>query len=564
MTSRWDLSQPATTTHETVLKRRDTALPYSMAKMECHQVGGVRVRHWPMGGIVGVERRAAVVRAAKDRADAGSVLVVLIVEKVGPRGLEGSRVPERYGTGLRGRAEMLTDMLDKRAKFGDSLEDYFYEKTALLNRCEIDGKRAVECIIFGIDDRAVRLGAEAAQFDEPEKLLAYLRNIRSRKTEFAANKISSKKFGNKDKPSSSNVNKSAIKCYNCKEEGHLIAKCPKPIKKCTNCSLVGHESADCFRNKNKDEPKKVLEIAKTDSCTNDKFIQNIKINGQDRVAMIDFGSDCCVVGESHVLSILGDYDRSQTTTMVGFGGAVVQSLGSAQVEIEVQGVKGTVDAIIVPDSHLKHSALFGQSYTELPHVDWYKSDGELFFTEKVDEQDIVKLYISEDCTIKPGCGFVEVKSEFGSAESELTLSVSTEDDVEGSSSKDLEQIRSEASDKIISAQERQKEQFDKSRCAPRQFKEGQLVRVERDVGQKGSQKLVPKCFGPYRISKVLPNDRYEVEDTPITKKKGKSGYKGVFSVDKIYPWLSFQALESDTDSSENESGEESNTDTQDN
>ncbi|KAI5646722.1 FLYWCH zinc finger domain-containing protein [Phthorimaea operculella] len=25
MTSRWDLSQPATTTHETVLKRRDTA-----------------------------------------------------------------------------------------------------------------------------------------------------------------------------------------------------------------------------------------------------------------------------------------------------------------------------------------------------------------------------------------------------------------------------------------------------------------------------------------------------------------------------------------------------------
>ncbi|KAL4720136.1 hypothetical protein ACJJTC_000484 [Scirpophaga incertulas] len=32
----------------------------------------------------------------------------------------------------------------------------------------------------------------------------------------------------------------------------------------------------------------------------------------------------------------------------------------------------------------------------------------------------------------------------------------------------------------------------------------------------------PKCSGPYRIVRILGKDRYEVEDTPITKRTGKS------------------------------------------
>lgn len=77
--------------------------------------------------------------------------------------------------------QMLLDMLNKKAKFGENLEDYYYEKIALLNRCDIQGVRAVECIIFGIEDRAIRLGAQAAQVENPDKLLAYLRNVTNKK-----------------------------------------------------------------------------------------------------------------------------------------------------------------------------------------------------------------------------------------------------------------------------------------------------------------------------------------------------------------------------------------------
>lgn len=152
---------------------------------------------------------------------------------------------ENYG-------QMLTEMLVKRARFGESLEDYFYEKVALLNRCDIVGKRAVECILHGIDDRSVRLGAEAAQFNDPDKLLAYLRNIKVGGS--ARNINTGIKKVRESKPIHSfstnfNYNKSSsnIRCYNCKQDGHPSSKCTKPFKKCTNCSLIGHTDSECYR-----------------------------------------------------------------------------------------------------------------------------------------------------------------------------------------------------------------------------------------------------------------------------------------------------------------------------
>lgn len=70
-------------------------------------------------------------------------------------------------------------MLAKRARFNDSLEEYFYDKIILLNRCDITGKRAVDCLVFGIEDRSVRLGAEAARFDSPEQLLPFLKSAKN-------------------------------------------------------------------------------------------------------------------------------------------------------------------------------------------------------------------------------------------------------------------------------------------------------------------------------------------------------------------------------------------------
>lgn len=132
---------------------------------------------------------------------------------------------ENYG-------QMLSDMLAKRARYGDSLEEYYYEKLLLINRCCITGKRAVECILHGIDDRSVRLGAEAVQFEDPDKLLNYLRNARNLKQ--PDRKVNRQNFS-ATKPTeprlrTTNQKDRVPRCYNCKQDGHVSSTCPQPKK----------------------------------------------------------------------------------------------------------------------------------------------------------------------------------------------------------------------------------------------------------------------------------------------------------------------------------------------
>lgn len=143
---------------------------------------------------------------------------------------------ENYG-------QLLTTMLSKRARFSDSLEDYYYDKIVLLNRCGIDGKRAVDCIVYGIDDRSVRLGAEAARFGSPDQLLPYLKTVKScttpidRKiTRYTDTKTDTPKDSNKERP---------ITCYNCLQVGHYKSQCPEPSVKCTRCLRFGHTIDKC-------------------------------------------------------------------------------------------------------------------------------------------------------------------------------------------------------------------------------------------------------------------------------------------------------------------------------
>lgn len=160
-------------------------------------------------------------------------------------------------------AELLTEMLSKRVKFNDSLEHYYYEKINLLNRCEIQGKRAVDCLLYGIEDRSLRLGAKAAKCQEPEQVLAYFQSIkqhvrdpdrsrvnydRRNNTTSLESSNSSKQIGNSSEAKTSKpYNNASIVCFNCNEHGHSSSKCTKKILKCNVCSKLGHLSINCPR-----------------------------------------------------------------------------------------------------------------------------------------------------------------------------------------------------------------------------------------------------------------------------------------------------------------------------
>ncbi|KAL0803248.1 hypothetical protein ABMA28_017286 [Loxostege sticticalis] len=151
---------------------------------------------------------------------------------------------------------LLSEMLARRYKLGDSLDEYYYEKMVLLNACDITGKKAVDCIIYGLDDRTLKASASSARFNHPEDLLGFLKDMcrehidRSSKNKLQSTSNNSITCSYCKKVSHNFRQCRALLCFNCKQYGHKLQQCPQPTIKCEHCQKLGHKSEDCF-SKNK-------------------------------------------------------------------------------------------------------------------------------------------------------------------------------------------------------------------------------------------------------------------------------------------------------------------------
>ncbi|CAH1988621.1 unnamed protein product [Acanthoscelides obtectus] len=100
---------------------------------------------------------------------------------------------------------------------------------------------------------------------------------------------------------------------------------------------------------------------------------------------------------------------------------------------------------------------------------------------------------------------------------------------------DLEEVRHKISGHIEDDQKKQKERYDKSRRNATQYNEGDLVSVLiTSIPSTGtSHKLHAKYKGPFRVTKKLFNDRYEVEDL----REGFKRKRTVVAADQVKAWV---------------------------
>lgn len=102
---------------------------------------------------------------------------------------------------------------------------------------------------------------------------------------------------------------------------------------------------------------------------------------------------------------------------------------------------------------------------------------------------------------------------------------------------DLDQLRTTIKGRISEDQKKQKERFDKLRASATKYQVGDLVMVPCAFSATGgSKKLLPKYKGPFKVRKVLFNDRYEVEDL----REGSKKITTVVAVDRMKPWIVFE------------------------
>lgn len=115
---------------------------------------------------------------------------------------------------------------------------------------------------------------------------------------------------------------------------------------------------------------------------------------------------------------------------------------------------------------------------------------------------------------------------------------------------DVKKLRDDAAQRINDNANKMKIRFDKRRRDSKSLTIGTLVMVERKILRPGltSGKLIPKYAGPYKVTAVLPHDRYEVASFA----RGKKAYKNVVARDKLKIWRARRDYSSSDESSRNE------------
>lgn len=317
----------------------------------------------------------------------------------------------------RNYADKLSEMLLRRSRREETLEEYFYEKAKLVSHCNIRGKEAVDCIIHGIYDNNIKLNAQGARFKSPSKLLKYLRSISTkipnrdgRKTvPIVKSNVPISK--NSNYPKNKQPNAAPIICYNCSEPGHTAPKCRKETQKCSKCSRLGHLPQYCKRNTNDtikpmsstgsvgDTTNRIQRIITENEVENNIYNKMIRINDTTHLAFVDFGSQCTIIKKSVVDKLGLSIDHKEIPLLKGFAFGTLTPLGKVTIDLKIDFVETTIEAYVVHDEYLNTDLLIGQDVTELPKVSAYKTKSSLVLYSDDSMLDKVKVYVAEDVTV---------------------------------------------------------------------------------------------------------------------------------------------------------------------
>ncbi|XP_073820415.1 uncharacterized protein [Musca autumnalis] len=143
-------------------------------------------------------------------------------------------------------AEILKRLVNRKKLPDESMARYYYDKKVLIDACEITGRDAVSCIIDGLPNGSIQIGARAGNFLTSEDLFGHylstfadvcehptkIRKIEGRSITFF------RETGNQEKD---------IACYNCKKKGHYANQCKEPAKRCSKCKRWGHQAHECSK-----------------------------------------------------------------------------------------------------------------------------------------------------------------------------------------------------------------------------------------------------------------------------------------------------------------------------
>ncbi|XP_039969945.1 putative uncharacterized protein DDB_G0277255 [Bactrocera tryoni] len=205
--------------------------------------------------------------------------------------------------------------------------------------------------------------------------------------------------GNQEKASSSNKDfQKAVpfsrKCFGCGDSSHLARSCPRNKTSCYNCGKEGHRAANrkAERKTPKSEQSSVNnmtdegEIVKSEKRSGLIF-KDVSFNGKSPSALIDTGSDLCIIRYDMLNTLSPDVDlSSEQRQLMGIGISKVTTMGCFTTSIEIDNIKLEIKFHVVRKRDIKYAPVIDNDV--LRQVDLFVTEDGAEFRQrkKVEEK----------------------------------------------------------------------------------------------------------------------------------------------------------------------------------
>lgn len=304
---------------------------------------------------------------------------------------------------------------------------------------------------------------------------------------------------------------------------------------------------DTVREPNASEPKRTVNAKEANNSTETCAIirqeglrtKEIMFGNKRITALIDTGSTVSLLRENTSRRIIDPTKLAKNKILLtGIGEAQVTTIGSFEQEFQMDEENYSLVWHVVPRRKLKYEAVIGLYILQLASVNFTKKGVEFVkyenqaFLMQISAENVEKEELNHirDFEVKK-----ELKKKIENYKPEKTAStmrIILKDNEPVCQSprrlaftqraevnKQLEKLqehtqrellRKDAKKNIEKIQSKNRKTYNKRRKRDSEYKEGDLVAIQRT--QFGVDlKLRPKFLGPYKVTKVKPRDRYEVE-----------------------------------------------------
>ncbi|KAJ8937455.1 hypothetical protein NQ314_011844 [Rhamnusium bicolor] len=235
-------------------------------------------------------------------------------------------------------------------KPNQDIVEYYFEKMAKCNKCNMSVPETIEWIVHGLNDTRFRdyLGP-LTRYDKLNQLLPDL------------------------KSGSIHIRRQAALCS---KVGHYARDCPLKVNKSGGSNVsTTQASSSTSQTTNEAQGRSVLIIGSDNSHS--KYFKDAFINNKQLRCYIDLGSSCVTIRDDIVTELGFSYYETDTQPLVGYGNGLVKPLGLFTGMLSIDDVSAKVKIHVVPKESQNIPLIVGHPYTEQPNIQITSKSNEL-------------------------------------------------------------------------------------------------------------------------------------------------------------------------------------------